>query len=87
MSRVVNAEWDAFSNSINIDRLRQKFLFLCASDVLILVVIYFGLFFFYPSTGSSLLRAIHRPLHLSGVSLQSCDIIVEMFLRPDLSQG
>ena len=87
MSRVVNEEWDAFSNSINIDRLRQKFLFLCAFDVLILVVIYFALFFFYPSTGSSLLRAIHRPLHLSGVSLQSSDIIVEMFLRPDLSQG
>ena len=51
-------------------------------DKFILIVIYVRLFFYHSSTVS--LGPFHRPLHLSGVSLQSSDNIVEMFLRPDL---
>ena len=46
MSRLVNAEWDTFSTSINIDRSSQSLLFPCEFDVLVVVVIYFGLFLF-----------------------------------------
>ena len=64
---------------------KAELLFPCAFDVFILIVIHVGLFFFCSSTVS--LGPFHRQLHLSGVSLQSSDNIVEMFLRPDLSQG
>ena len=69
--------WDAFLEfQSTLTRSCQKSLFPCAFDV-----VDFGLFFVYLLV--SLLGPIHRPLHLSGVSLQSSDTIVEMSLRPD----